>query len=374
MAKIQIKYVKAYVDRHGKARYYFRRKGFPSVPLPPIGSPGFTTAYEAANAIPIAPQTATVARVRFLSGSLGWAIEKFTVSPEFENRAENTKLGDRRLLDEIRATFGAGMLRDLCDRHVKTIRDYFRQKHTASVADAAISRLSVVWQFADQHLDLDLGGNPTAGVTRVHKVKSKHEPWPNDVLSAFDAHAPGHLRLAVMLLLYTGQRRSDVVQMKWRQFDGDTIEVVQQKTNEPVAIPCHRRLKSVLATLPRCSEFILTGERGQPYKAASLAAMVRKQLHAIGVRGYSVHGLRSNAAQALAEADCSVSQIMAITGHRSPAMALHYASRAEKKRLVALLLIVGKLPKVSTREQSVHESVSTRLKNQGINYPVRNRA
>ena len=78
---------------------------------------------------------------------------------------------------------------------------------------------------------------------------------------------------------------------------------------------------------------ILTGERGAPYRADSLAAMVRKQLHAIRIRGYSVHGLRKNAAQALAEAGCSINEIMTITGHRSPAMALHYTKRAEKKRL-----------------------------------------
>jgi len=61
--------------------------------------------------------------------------------------------------------------------------------------------------------------------------------------------------------------------------------------------------------------------------------MVRRHLRAIGIRGYSVHGLRKNAAQALAEAGCSISEIMAITGHRSPGMALHYTKRAEKKRL-----------------------------------------
>jgi integrase len=141
-----------------------------------------------------------------------------------------------------------------------------------------MSRISVVWQYADQHLDLDLGANPTVGVSRLHKAKKEHQPWSDGVLAAFDAAAPGHLRLGVMLLLYTGQRRSDVVQMRWSQFDGDTIEVVQQKTGEPVTIPCHKRLRATLSTLPRQSEFILTGERGAPYKAASLAAMVRKQL------------------------------------------------------------------------------------------------
>jgi len=136
-----------------------------------------------------------------------------------------------------------------------------------------------------------------------------------------------------MLLLYTGQRRSDVVKMRWSQFDGDVIEVVQRKTSEYVPIPCHHRLRSILSVLPRRNDFILTGEQGRPYKADTLTVMVCRQLHAIGIKGYTVHGLRKNAAQALAEAGCTISEIMAITGHRSPAMAMHYAKRAEKKHL-----------------------------------------
>jgi integrase len=152
----------------------------------------------------------------------------------------------------------------------------------------------------------------------------KREPWPDKVLTAFYAAAPAHLRLAVMLLLYTGQRRSDVIKMKWSQFDGTTIEVAQQqKTGAYVCIPCHQRLRKILTELPRRPEFILIGERGHEYKADTLTRLVRDQLAAIGIRGYSVHGLRSNAAQSLAEAGCSISEIMAITGHKNPALALH---------------------------------------------------
>ena len=43
-------YVKRYTDRHGRARYYYRRKGWPSVPLPdPLkGMREFNAAYAAA--------------------------------------------------------------------------------------------------------------------------------------------------------------------------------------------------------------------------------------------------------------------------------------------------------------------------------------
>jgi integrase len=331
---MKLRYVKAYTDRHGKARYYFRRKGFPAIALPAPGSPGFLAAYEAANAkekFGFDPH-----KVAFLNGSLGWVIDRYVSTDEFRGRAPSTVRADRRIFDELKERFGAGLLRDLKAKHVKMIRNHFHQAHTASVADSAISRLSVLWQFADDRLNLDgLEANPTVGVTRVHDRSEANErqPWTDDIFAAFDASAPAHLRLAVMLGRYTGQRRSDVVKMKWSQFDGETIEVVQQKTGEYVMVPCHKALAAVLQTMPRRGEYVLTGERGKPYDPASLARLVRNQLQRLGIRGYSFHGLRKNAAMALAEAGCSIDEIMAVTGHRSAKMALHYTRRAARKQM-----------------------------------------
>jgi hypothetical protein len=162
MTTIRLKYMHAFVDRHGRARHYFRHQG-KRWPLPAPGEQGFTAAYEACKAR-IVTNPAPVARVAFLPGSLGWAIEKFLASDDYRARAEATKTGDRRLLDELRRHAGAGMLRDLKDRHVKAIRDHFRTTFSTSTADAAIARLSVIWNFADEHLAVDIGANPTAGI------------------------------------------------------------------------------------------------------------------------------------------------------------------------------------------------------------------
>jgi hypothetical protein len=45
------KHVQAFIDRHGKARFYFRKAGHKPVPLPGLPrSPAFMSAYEAAMA------------------------------------------------------------------------------------------------------------------------------------------------------------------------------------------------------------------------------------------------------------------------------------------------------------------------------------
>jgi integrase len=331
MTSIELPYIHAFLDRHGRARYYFRHKG-KRWPLPSPGDPGFMAAYEACKARIANPPQAP-ARVAFLPGSLGWAIEKFLASDDFSNRAKATKAQDRRLLDELKRHAGAGLLRDLRDRHVKAIRDNFRTAFSTSVADATIAKLSVIWAFADEYLQIEnLGSNPTVGIRRVHTVKTERQPWPEHVMRAFDDNAIPQMRLAKALVLYTGQRRSDVVKMKWDDLTDDGIKVKQQKTGEELLIPCHRQLRELLGRTKRTSEFILVGERGKPLSGDALYEALKKVLRRAGITGYSVHGLRKNAGVALADAGCDVRQIMAILGHRTFSMAMHYTKKSDQKR------------------------------------------
>jgi hypothetical protein len=100
---------------------------------------------------------------------------------------------------------------------------------------------------------------------------------------------------------HTGQRRSDLVKMLWSQYDGEFIEVRQQKTDELLSIPCHSH-----------ADTILVGERGRPLTAASL----------------------KNAGKALAEAGCGEHEIMAILGHHPDGDALHQACEPVRSRRV----------------------------------------
>jgi hypothetical protein len=53
MSRIRLKYVQAWVDREGRVHRYFRRRGYPRVPLPGLpGSFEFMAAYQAALAGP----------------------------------------------------------------------------------------------------------------------------------------------------------------------------------------------------------------------------------------------------------------------------------------------------------------------------------
>jgi integrase len=73
----------------------------------------------------------------------------------------------------------------------------------------------------------------------------------------------------------------------------------------------------------------------RPYKhAGTLGTAIRNLVQKkLKFSDYSMHGLRKNAGMELALAECSVSEIMSVLGHKSPKMAMFYVKHASKVQL-----------------------------------------
>lgn len=122
--------------------------------------------------------------------------------------------------------------------------------------------------------------------------------------------------------------------MTWHARRDGLIHVIQEKTGEVLAVPEHSALTAELSGVERRSVMILHQPSGQPYKPGRLGDVMAKAIDAAGLSTECVlHGLRKSAAAALAEAGCSDREIMAITGHRTPAMVSLYTRQADQKRL-----------------------------------------
>src|SRR5262249_23686054 len=161
-----------------------------------------------------------------------------------------------------------------------------------------------LWVFAKEELAMDLERNPGEEIRRLHRVSESHKPWPDELVARFEAEAQPKpsAQLALALLSHTGQRVSDLVKMRWTDFDRKEISVRQQKTGEELWITCHSGLRKTLECTDRKSEFILTGAFGKPYRAHGLSKMIGTALRRMGVQGYSAHGLRHRAGKLLGDA------------------------------------------------------------------------
>jgi integrase len=135
------------------------------------------------------------------------------------------------------------------------------------------------------------------------------------------------------LMLYTGQRKSDAVKMGWQHVKANRIAVVQKKTGSMVDIPIHPELKRVLEGTPRGNLTFLMTEHGRPFTANGFGNWMRDRCDEAGLPQCTSHGLRKAMAKRLAEAGCSVNEIMAITGHATEGEVIRYTKEARKTLL-----------------------------------------
>jgi integrase len=147
------------------------------------------------------------------------------------------------------------------------------------------------------------------------------------------------LVLAYYLLRYTGQRRGDVALMKRADFDGTAIKMIQEKTSTPVWIPCHPILRGRLAVVPRVGDYMILSPKGGHWRGTSITNEVCEACKEFGLPGYSPHGLRHLAGAALAEAGCTVHEIMAILGHLKESQVMEYVRQANRKTLAQSAMI-----------------------------------
>ena len=175
--------------------------------------------------------------------------------------------------------------------------------------------------------------DPSLGIKRPKTGEIRS--WTDAEIATFEARWPigTKQRLAFALLLYTGQRRSDVHRVTWADVTGPSIRVVQQKTGRKLAIPLHHQLVAVLATTDRNHLTIINTEHGQPFTVDGFSQWMR---HAITEAGLPLecqpHGLRKAAGRRLAEAGCTAHEIMAVLGHTTLAEAERYTKEADRRR------------------------------------------
>jgi hypothetical protein len=104
------KHVHGYVDRLGKARFYYKRKGIGAkgIPLPGLPwSPQFMAAYDLAHAVYQQPAAVPLGASRTHPGSLNAALVQYYASANFRKElADSTRGPQRSLLERWRKDRG----------------------------------------------------------------------------------------------------------------------------------------------------------------------------------------------------------------------------------------------------------------------------
>jgi integrase len=327
-------YVHHWIDnRHGRAkgRYFFRRRGFKQVPLPGMpGQPQFEEAYQATLAGTPLPSTVGAKRVRV--GSIDALVLTYFGSPAFMALKPSTQQIYRGIVEAFTKEHGSKPLALLTRQHIEML--LARKAKTPGAAAHWLRMIKTLMKFAVRSgMRTD---DPARDVEFIQRKIAGFHTWTESEIEQFEsAHPVGSkARLALALLLYTAQRRGDVVRMGRQHIRNGAIAVVQAKTGKPLMIPIHPTLQTIIEASPSEHLTLLTTFYGQPFTADGFGNWFRKQCDAAGLPKHcSAHGLRKAACRRLAEAGCSANVIASISGHKTLREVERYTKAADQERM-----------------------------------------
>jgi integrase len=307
---------------------YFRRPGFPRVPLKGLPwSPSFMAEYEKA----MSGARTAIGAGRVKPGSVAAVVAEYKDSREFfGSKSAGTQRMRRGILDRFGAAYGD---RPFALMHTAWIEALLDTK-PPHAARSWLATLRSLCQFAVKRRYLR--SDPTANI-KLRAIKGDgFHTLTEEEITQFEAHHPigTKPRLAFALLLYTAQRRSDVVRMGRQHIKDGVLTVKQQKTGVTLAIPVHPQLQAVLDATPGEHLTFLVTATGKPYGGNAFSEQFRKWCDAAGLpKRCKPHGLRKAACRRLADALCTPHEIMAISGHATLKEVQRYTIGTDQARL-----------------------------------------
>jgi len=331
-------------DRHGNLRTYLRVPGRPKVRLHETpGTDAFEAEYRAA--LSAEPKAKAAPKGTVLPGSIDALCVAYYRSAEFRKMDPRTQRVRRLILDRFRAAtdskgrvIGTKPAALIGPHHLLRIRD--ARADTPEAANSLLKALRAVFKHG-MAVRL-VPGNPALAVSYLaaNNPDGIHA-WTMEEVEQYERKHPvgTKARLALALLLYTAQRRSDIVQFGRQHVRDGWLTFTQQKNRrrKPVrlSIPIVPELQRILDATPSGGLTFLTTEHGGAYTADSFGNRFRAWCREAGLPHCSAHGLRKAAATRLAEMGCTPHEIMAVTGHRTLKEVDRYTREAAQRLLAA---------------------------------------
>jgi integrase len=329
--EVKFRYLIADIDRNGNVRRYVRKPKCAKIRLrQKFGTPEFVQEYLKAmdgigNTDNVKP------KLKASEDSLQWLVNRYYTSTTFKELGDETQKVRRRILDKVCERNGSMGYGDITAGHIRLSMDSMRD--TPESANGFLKALRGLFKFAVERSLVP--SDPSAGIKKVrHKTDGFHT-WTIEEVRQYEARHPigTKARLALALLLYTGQRRGDVVRMGRQHVEAGNLRVVQGKTREALQLPVLPILADIIAQSPTGDMTFLVTQWGKPFSPAGFGKLFRRWCDQAGLKHCTAHGLRKAGATIAAENGATDRQLMAMFGWRNAAQATVYTRKADNKRL-----------------------------------------
>jgi integrase len=347
--RLKLPYLVEDADRHGNIRLYVRKKGRRKVRIRETpGTNGFLEAYRVAlTEVDQVPVQSCKPR-QGSAGTIGWLSRRYMASAEFRRLERQSQRTRAAILESCFAeplkpgsdlTMGDVPIDKFEAKHVKVLRDRKAEKPGAARNRLKALRCMLAWAVEAEHAIR----NVATEVRSISYASIGFYTWTVEEVRQFERRHPvgSKARLAMALLLLTGQRRSNVVRFGPQNVHEGVLRFMQRKTRKKapkiMELPILPELNAILAATPTGDATFLVTSQAKPKEFTSngFGNRFREWCDQAGLRHCSAHGLRKAGACIAAERGATEAQLMAIFGWTEAKQAALYTKMANQKHLAA---------------------------------------
>jgi integrase len=328
-------------DRHGNVRVYYRVKGAKKVRLRGTPwTPEFMAAFdEAKGATPKSTKSG------ISGGTWRWLCVKYFAECTDYKRLDQRTRHVRRLVlegtyEEPIAPGSPKFFRDMPLSRmnmdaVEVLRD--RKLEFPEAANARVKAIRQVFKFGVRKKFALF--NPARDVPYIRTGSTGYHTWTVDEVRQFGERHPigTKARLALALLAFTGQRRSDIVRFGKQHAKRGKLSFTQHKGRnrkpKKLVLPILPALSAIIDASPCGDLTFLVNDLGRAFTDAGFGNKFRDWCDQAGLHHCTAHGLRKAGATIAANNGATSRQLMAIFGWETLKEAERYTRAADQLRL-----------------------------------------
>jgi hypothetical protein len=335
MAKLVLRHIHSFRDRHGRMRHYFRRRGEKAIPLQGIpGSAEFMAAYQTALAVkPPPPPPLDIGACRTEPGTIDALIVVYYRSAAWNALDPETRKTRRRYIEKFRVQNGK--------KRVATLTQEVIEKMMSQIPAVGTRRhwFKAIRGLLTAAVPSMLKVNPTDGIAAPKLPRTKgHHTWTDDEIEQYRSYwkLGTPQRLVMEFALEAVSRRCEVVRLGPQHVKNGLIRIERCHGSEDVEIPLTPELQAACDAMPKGHLTYLVSKAGKPRVPAGLGNDFRKWATDAGLPARCrLHGLKKGGMRRLAEAGNTSHELMGISGHKTMAMVELYTRGADRKKLAA---------------------------------------
>jgi hypothetical protein len=330
MARLPLKYVHQFRDRHGRLRHYFRRRTGKAIPLPGLfGSEEFMAAYQAALAT--IAQPVEIGESRTNPGTIDALAIAYYKTTEFEALVPKTSKTFKRIIEAFRIKNGSKKVTTLQRDNIESMMAVIPNVHAKRYWLRAIRALM---KAAIPTMRKD---DPTAGVGHAKRPKSDgFHNWTDEEIGQYRNYwqLGTQQRLVMEFALEAVSRRCEILRLGPQHIKDGRIRIKRAKGSKDVDILVTPELQAACDAMPKVHALYILNLHGKQRSVEGLGTAFAQWATDAGLpKRCRLHGLKKGGMRRLAEAEATTKQIMAISGHRKLSEVERYTEAADQKRL-----------------------------------------